>query len=161
MSDLVRPWQPIKELGLTEIVGVDEQVAQNEFAGSFSVDLPGKNPISGEFLSWAIYSTGGDELAIDANLFLLDADPAVAVGDTAMTVAEWKTVLAEVPIVNSAFAGSSAAAGNFWYTDDERVPFHALKTLYFALLLTSATTINSAGGDNELIQLNAWYRQES
>lgn len=158
---LSRPWQPILEVGLTELIGVDEKVDQNDFSGSVSVDLPGKNPVSGEFLSWMLVSTGGDELAIDGNLLIFDADPSVDPGDTDLTVAVWKTLVGQVPIVASAFLTDGTPTGQAWYSSSVTLPFHALKTLYFVLKLTSATSVNSAAGDNELIQFNAWWRRES
>lgn len=162
MAELVRPWQPIKELGVTELIGVDEKVDQNDYSGSVSVDLPGKNPVSGEILSILMISTEdgtGAVQAIDGELFILDADPAVVSGDTALAAAEWPTVLGSVAITNTDFVGDTAGKVN--YITNVQIPFHSLTALYFVLLLTSATAVNSDAADNEQIEFNAWYRQES
>ena len=159
MSNLVRPFSPILELGLTELVGINEQVDQNDYSGSVSFALSTKSPRSGEILGLTFYSTGGDELAIDGQLYFLDAYPAVASGDTALSVAEWKTVIGHAALANGSFVGDGS--GKILTLTDVGIHFHDLLTLYAVLKLTSATAINSAGGDDELFQVNGWYRRES
>jgi len=160
---LVQPFDGIRELGLTELVGVDEKVDQNDYSGSVDVDVsPGPQPASGTFLAFAFYQTedsGGDILSVDGILYILDADPAVSSGDTALAATEWPTVLGTVAV--AAADWSADAAGGVAYITDTEVPFHAVSTLYFVFKLTSATSINSDAGDDEQLEFNAWYRRES
>jgi len=143
------------EIGLTELVGVDEQVDQNDYSGSIEVNMGG----SGEFLAFALISTGGDEIQAAGKLFLFDADPAVSSGDTALTAAEWKTLVGVVNVAASDYVADSGGA--VAYITDTPVPFHDTDNLYFVFKLTSATSLNSAGGDNESLELNAWYRRDT
>jgi hypothetical protein len=82
------------EGGLTELVGINEEVNTNDFSGSVDVALGGK--YSGEILSFAFYATEdgtGDVQDSAGKLIILDADPAVASGATSLAAAEWPTVL--------------------------------------------------------------------
>ena len=90
----------ITELGLTELIGINEAVAQNQYCASVAITLD-TQPVSGELLSFALYSTEsgtGAVLQPTGKLMLLDADPATATGDTALLAAEHVTVLGIVDV---------------------------------------------------------------
>lgn len=146
------------ELGLTELVGADEQIAQNEYTPSVGVSL-GDSPVSGKFESFAIISTGGDELEITGVLLIFDADPAIAEGDSAITAAEHQSLIGMVKVESGDYLLADSG-GKSAYIVDTAVPFHSLETIYFSFDYTAATTINSAAGDNEVVSLNAWYVRE-
>jgi len=155
---------PLKELGLTELVGINEEVNTNDFGGSVSVSVAdgNGNPVSGEILSFAFYATEDGSGAVQdsaGQLFILDADPAISAGDTAITAAEWVTVLGRVKV--AATDWTTDANGGIAYIYDNPIPFHALKTLYFAWFHTDATDLNDAAGDDEQLEFNAWYRRDS
>lgn len=150
---------PIGEGGLTELIGVDEQVAQNKFGGSVGVTLDATLKRSGEIVSLALYSTGGGILTPAGKLLVLDADPAVAVGDAALAAAEWATVLGVVAVAAGDWVADAAGAAVF--KADVGLAFHAVQSLYFVWLHQDATTFNSDAGDDELLQLNFWYRRDS
>ena len=147
------PENGILETGLIELVGVDEQVDQNDWSGSVDFDIGS----SGYFVAFALISTGGDEIQAEGKLYILDADPAISSGDTSITAAEAKTVVGVVDVASDDWDSDDNHA--IAYITDTIVPFHSMDQVYFAFRLTSATSLNSAGGDNELLQLNAWYEK--
>jgi len=160
---LSNPLYHITELGLTELVGADEQVDQNDYGASVALTLgDGVRPNSGEFLSFAFYTTEtgtGAILTPQGTLLLLDADPAVAAGDTSITAAERVTVLGHVKVLAGDWKGDANGASAYIY--NQPLPFHNLQTLYAVWFHEDATTINSAAGDDEILQFNAWYRRDS
>lgn len=148
------------EGGLTELIGKDEEVNTDDYGGSVAVALGAQ--ISGEIVQFGFYTTEdgtGAVLTPSGILFILDADPAIAVGDTAMTAAERVTVLGQVWVGSGDW--SSDANGGSAFVVDQPVSFHSLETLYFAWLHTDATDFNDAGGDDEVLRVNFWYRMGS
>lgn len=162
----VTPWTPLKELGLTELIGVNEQVDQNEYSGSVSVSIASgpvpDRPVSGMILSVVLYSTEDGTGAVQTpagKLLVLDADPAVSAGDTALVAAEWPTVLGIVPFVAADWRSDAngAAAMNV----DVPVLFHDLLNLFFVWFHEDTTSFNDGAGDDEQLEFNCWYRRES
>ena len=77
---LTSPCLPIIEFAVTELIGINEAVAQNQHSASVAITL-GTQPVSGEILSFAFYSQEagtGAVLQPTGKLILLDADPATA-----------------------------------------------------------------------------------
>jgi hypothetical protein len=153
----VQPFSAVLETGLVELVGTDEQVDQNDYGGSVAVALGGT--YSGEILAATFVSTGGDEIQAQGRLLILDADPAVAVGDTALSAAEHGTIVGIIGIGSSDTYHADAGGASIHKTVS--IPFHALSSLYLVWFLTSATSINSDAGDNEVFSVNLWYRRDS
>jgi len=151
---------PFKELGVTELIGINEVIAQNEYSKSVALTLdPGGKARSGSIEQISIIMTEdgtGAIQAVDGKLIFLDADPAVAAADTALTAAEWLTVLGWYDIVNTDFV--SDANGGFVFYNEKPVRFHALATIYAVFFLESATSINSVAGDDEQMELNLHWR---
>jgi len=161
---LYLPVHPIQELGLTELVGIDEKVDQNDYSGSVGVSVASGSdqPVSGEIMSFAFYATEDGTGAVQdsaGELYILDADPAVASGDTALSAAEWVTVIAKVEV--TAADWTTDTAGGVAYIYDTPVPFHNVKTLYFVWKQTDATGLNDAAGDDEQLEFNAWFLRYS
>jgi hypothetical protein len=165
MSRLTQPFNPIQETGIVELIGKDEQVDQNDFGGSAAVLLgpSGYNkPISGEILHVTLYSreTGSGSVGTpDGQLLILDADPATAAGDTAITAAERLTVIGAIPVENTDWISDANGASATIFT--KPLAFHALHYLYFLWFHESATSFNDAEGDDEILEVNAWYRMDS
>jgi hypothetical protein len=155
--------QPIGALlegGLTELIGINEQVDQNDYCGSVGVTLAGT--YSGEILSIMLYSTEDGSGAVqtpEGYLYVFDADPSISSGDTSMTAAERVTVLGRAKV--EATDWDTDANGGTAYVYDTPIPFHALATLYFVFKLTSATSLNDGAGDDEQLEFNFWYRRDS
>lgn len=160
---LTSPRYQIREIGIAELIGKDEQVDQNDYGGSVAVTLgDGNLPASGEFLAFSFHSTEegtGSVQTPAGTLLLLDADPAVSAGDTALTAAEHKTILGRVDV--SAAAWISDANGATAYIYNNPIPFHFLNTIYVVWLHTDATSFNDGAGDDEVLEFNAWYRRDS
>ena len=84
---LSQPFSPILEAGLTELVGINEEVNTNDYGASVEVDISTTQPVSGEILAFAFYATEDGSGAVQdsaGELFIFDADPAIAAGDTAI-----------------------------------------------------------------------------
>jgi len=156
----VQPFSALLEGGLTELVGINEEVNTNDFGGSVGVALG--DTYSGEILSFAFYATEDGSGAVQdsaGKLIILDADPEVSAGDTALAAAEWPTVLGIVDVGASDWVTDANGGCAFIY--DQPVPFHALSTLYFVWLHTDSTDLNDAAGDDEQLEFNFWYRRDS
>jgi hypothetical protein len=154
------PFSAILEGGITELVGTDEEVNTNDYGGSVGVALGGT--YSGEILSFGFFATEDGTGAVQdsaGQLIILDADPAVSAGDTAITAAEHLTILAKVAVVATDW--HTDANGGFAYIFDTPVPFHALSTLYFVWFHEDATDLNDGAGDDEQLEMNFWWRRES
>jgi len=150
----------LRELGLTELVGINEEVNTNDYGGSVGVEIG--TQVSGEILSFAFYATEDGSGAVQdsaGKLIILDADPEVSVGDTALAAAEWPTVLGVVTVAAADWVTDANGGCAFIY--DQPIPFHAVSTLYFVWLHTDATDLNDAAGDDEQLEFNAWYRQDN
>jgi len=160
MPNEIKPFSGILELGLTELVGINEAVAQNQFGGSVDVDVsPGPQPSSGVIHQLAFYQTedaSGAILSVAGTLYILDADPAVVVADTDLIATEWVTVLGTVDV--AATDWKTGTTGQVAIPSHDPIWFHAVSTLYFVFRLTSATSINSAGTDDEQLEFNGWYQ---
>ena len=160
---LSNPMYQIAEIALTELVGVDEQCDQNDYGASLALTLgDGVRPVSGEFLSFLFISTETGTGAIQiplGTLLLLDADPAVAAGDTTITAAERATVIGHVKVLGADWKGDANGASAYIY--NQPIAFHNLQTIYAVWFHEDATTFNSAAGDDEILQLRAWYRRDS
>ena len=157
---LSQPFDPVHEAGLTELIGADEQVDQNDYSGSVAVSL-GLH-VSGEILQVTLYATEtgtGDVLTPAGTLFVFDADPSISSGDTAMTLAARQTVIAQIPVTTGDW--KSDANGASAAILDSPVAFHQVNSLYFAWLHEDATAVNSAAGDDESLDFNFWYRRDS
>ena len=157
---LTQPFAGVGELGLTELVGVDDEVNTNDYGASVGVALGGT--YSGEFLAFCFYadeSGTGDIQDSAGKLLILDADPAVSAGDTALAAGEWPTVLGFVDV--NAADWITDANGGAAYITDQIVTFHAVSTLYFVWYHEDATDLNDAAGDDERLRFNAWYRRDS
>jgi hypothetical protein len=165
---LTQPFATIYETGLITLIGANNQVDQNEYGPSAAVDLVtacgarAGAPISGEILQVTLISTetgSGSVNAPNGVLFFLDADPAVAAGDTTMTAGERATVIAQVEVETTDWKSDAGGASATIFT--KPIALHALSSLYVVWFLEHATSYNDAAGDDEILQMNAWFRRDS
>jgi hypothetical protein len=162
MSRLTQAFDAIRETGVLELIGINEQVDQNEYCNAVIASLPSGQPMSGEILHVTLYTreTGSGAVLTPAGiLYILDADPAVAAGATLITATVRRTVIAQIPI--AAADWKSDAGGASVSVHNKPVAFHALKSLYFLWFHEDATSFNDAGGDDEILEVNAWYRRDT
>lgn len=152
----------IYESGLTELIGKDEAVAQNEYSGSVGVTINPDGatyPRSGEILAAVVISTEegtGAVLQSTGTLIFLDADPGTSPGDTDLAVAEHRTMLGQMTYAATDYVAD--ANGAQAYIPDKPIPFHNLSTVYLVWLHTLATGYNDGAGDDEYLHVNFWYR---
>lgn len=154
MDASVQPFRAVQELGVTELIGVDEQVDQNDFCASLSVTIDG----SGYFNSFAFYTTEDDSGGIrtpTGKLFLFDADPSVPNGATTLGAAVYPTIIGSVDLASGDWQHNDANGAIAVVYD--QIPFHHVSDLYFSFKLTSATSFNDGATDDEQLRFNAWY----
>ena len=154
----------IYETGTLELIGKDEAVAVNDWCveASFTLPVPDSN---GQVLGITLNTrkddaTGGTGTILlpSGRLMVFDSAPSITVGDAALASGVHETVL-----------GSVAIANGDWYTDtmgsivtkETLIPFYSLKTLYFAFYYTLATGMNSAAGDDEIMEMTAQIELEA
>lgn len=151
----------IYETGVLELVGINEQVDQNDYSGAVSFTLP-RESSSGEILGVAIISTedgSGAVLEPTGKLFVFDSDPSIASGDTKIDQAYYANIVGVIDVAADDWVADDEGA--VAYLTDTPVAFAGAKTLYFAFLNTLATAINSAAGDDEQIEMRAFIRLEN
>jgi len=153
----------IFDSGILELVGTDEQVDQNDYSGSVSLTLA-RPDIHGEILSVSLISTEdstGTVLQPTGKLFVFDADPSISSGDTKIDQASYAFLVGVVDIASGDWVADDEGAVAFISEGDAQLPlpFSPEKTLYFAFLNTLATSINSAAGDDEQLEMRAFYSQ--
>ncbi len=158
----IRPFSHILEGGLSELIGVDQQVSQDQYSDSVEFDLLGasEDQRSGEILAVSLYATEDDSGAIiteDGTLLFLDADPSISAGAASLGAAVWLTVIGSVTVAAADWVED--ASGGLFHAA-VAIPFHALSTLYAVYLHRGATQWNSAAGDDEQLELNFWYRRD-
>ncbi len=154
----VAPFSAILEVGSTQIIGInDAAMTINEY--SSTADLSLAATLSGEILGFTLTAAGVALQHGKSTVIFLDADPATTSGDTALSAAEHLTVLASVKIAADEWEEDANGA---IVTKTVAIPFHALGTIYCVYKTTDATaTWNSAGGDDESLFINMWYRRDS
>lgn len=166
MPILTKPYSAILEAGITALVGIDERVDQNDYGASVEIALGQSDvtdePVSGEILSFLFVSSEegtGSVQTPAGKLLLLDADPAVSAGDTAITTAEHLTVLGVVDV--TADDWHSDANGAVAFIHDVPVPFHDMASIFAVWFHSDATSYNDGAGDDERLRVNFWYRRDS
>ena len=162
------PFAPIHQTGLVSLIGINNQVDQNDYGASVKIDLAAaagahpNAPISGEILHLTLISREagtGAVLAPAGVLYLFGADPEVDAGDTALESLARAAVIAQVEVETTDWKADAGGASATIFT--KPVAFHALPALWAAWLHEDATSYNDVAGDDETLQLNAWFRRDS
>jgi|GEM_PF-3125364 len=156
---LEKPFAPVCETGVLELVGADEEVNTDDYGGSVSADVSrGPQPSSGLIIAAIFIATETGTGAVQdsaGKLLIFDADPNPTAGDTALTAAEHKTKIAEIEV--AALDWETDANGGHAYLNQLQIPYHAVSTLYFVWFHTDSTDLNDAAGDDEVLEVNLWY----
>jgi hypothetical protein len=159
---LTLPQHPIQHIGVTELVGKDERVDQNEFGAEVTVTLTltTGRVLSGELLSFMLYATeegSGSVQDSEGELLIFTSAPGLTAGDdgSGITAAEWQACIGRIKI--SASDWTVEDAGAIAYICDKPVPFHDVQSLSFVWRHTDATSLNDAAGDDEVLDFDAWY----
>jgi hypothetical protein len=156
------PEYPIQHIGVTELVGKNERTDQNEFGAEATVTLTPTTgrPLSGEFLSFMFYATEEGSGAVqdsEGELLIFTSAPGLTAGDdgSGITAAEWQTCIGRIKVSPSDWTVEDAGA--IAYICDKPVPFHDVQALYLVWRHTDATSLNDAAGDDEVLDVDAWY----
>jgi hypothetical protein len=159
---LTLPQYGIQHIGVTELVGKNEQVDQNEFGAEVEVTLTPTTgrPVSGEFLSFTLYATEEGSGAVqdsDGELLIFTATTGVTAGNdgSGISAAEWQTCIGRIKVSPSDWTIEDA--GGVAYICDKPIPFHDVQSLFFAWRHLDATSLNDAAGDDEVLDFDAWY----
>jgi len=147
----------VREVGLTEIIGKDDQVDQNELSGTVDLTVAASGLVNGEIKGVILITseTGtGAILTPAGKLFFLDADPNTSPGDAALSLAELQTVLG---IVDVAAGDWQSFPNGAICAKTPGIPFHDLATIHAVWRHTDATSFNDAAGDDEAMHINVWY----
>jgi hypothetical protein len=159
----VIPFEPIQESGAQTLIGQNDQVDTNDYSASLAVELsPSPTTASGEVLAVTLISTEigtGAVLQPTGTLLFFDADPAVTAGDTALTAAKWATLIGAVSFAATDWLSVDTAGAIAF--KQVAIPFHALRYLYLVWDHTLATSYNDNAADDEILQVNFWYRRDS
>lgn len=151
----------IQNSGLLELVGANVTIAQNEWCASQAVEIP-DGPGSGEILGASLIQreTGtGAILKVDGELHFFDADPGLSAGDAALTAAAAQAALGAIAVASADWTPPVTVAG--FVTKQCAIPFSRRHNLWVAFLLTSATSINSVAGDDEILELRFHWRRDT
>lgn len=143
------------EVGVTELIGINEQVAQNQYAASVEVSLPARVEITKVCL-YATEDGSGAILTETGTLLVMDADPATSAADAALAAAEYPTILAQIDFADADWHEDTAGAVNCVIVADT---YHET-ALFLVFFHSGATQWNSAAGDDEQLEINLWYKRD-
>jgi hypothetical protein len=159
-----QPLQQILEAGLAELIGINEDVDQNQLCASVAVDLVAE--CSGEIVALCLYATEDGTGAIkqpEGWLYVFAEDPAIASAAVAISAAGRVSLVGQVEIVAADWDADANGASAYEINADggPLVFFHNTSKLWFAFKITSVCHFNDAAGDDEQLELNVWYRRSS
>jgi hypothetical protein len=144
----------IFETGLIELIGINEQVDQNDYGAHVTADLKG----SGEILAACFMSTEDGTGAVQepaGKLMIFNAAVTVAAGDTSITVAERSELIGMIDV--SASDWQSDANGASQSILVQPIPYDT-NDLYLVWFHEDATSFNDGAGDDEQLEVNLMYR---
>lgn len=159
----VAPFDSILEIGVTELITIDQQIAQYDWIAVVTATLATTH--SGEILAVALYATeddGGEIITEAGTLVIADASLLTSAGDANLGAAVWPTILGVIDVASTDwFEENATQAGAVAYIIDTPIPFHEVSSLRLSFYHEGATTWNSAAGDDEQLEVNIWYRRDS
>lgn len=147
------------ELGLTELIGVNEQVDSTNYGASVGIALAATE--SGSILTVLLVSkeTGTGAVQTPAGqLIFFDADPEITANLAAMSAAaaDHAKIIGHIEVLVADWKSDTSGAYAFLITN---IPFHSIGTLYATWRMASGSAMNDAAGDDEQLLFNAWYRR--
>ena len=150
------PGSDVAEMGITELIGINEQVTASQYGATVSITLEAP----GEIIKVCLVATeddaggGGVVFTPAGDLILFDADPAISADDATITNAERLTIVAIMTFAAAQYQSDANGAMNCQPTTEI---FHT--SLMFATWhsATGETQWNSAGADDEQLEFNMWY----
>ena len=164
---LTQPFSPILHGELTELIGINERVDQNEYSASVGVSMTSGSPVSGsvsgEVLHTTLYShaTGsGSVLTPAGTLMFCNGDPnMVTSGSTAMPVAVRRSIIGQIVVAVADWKDD--ALGASVTIPYQPLAFHELSSIYLVWFHEDATAYNDNAADDEILEADFWYRRDS
>lgn len=153
------PVTRVHELDTIELIGADEAVIQNRWGGSVAVELPAED-ISGEILGLSLITRAGATgtiLTPAGKLAVFKSDPSISAVATGLTTGDHAEMIGLIDVVAGDWYSDTKGAMAFF---DNPIAFFTLKILYFAWFQESAAGFNSAGDDEETLELAGTMRIE-
>lgn len=153
----------LRSTGLVALTGINAAVSQNQYTASVALNFGTHLSRGGvirmirvlakEAGSGAIIKTVGD-------ILFFNADPAIVTADTAITAAEWSTVVGQATFAASAYGSGDANGAAAQITTEIAVspPLDAAGRLWVAIFKTDAAAVNDAAGDDETIDIEVIYQ---
>jgi len=166
MSGSIYNGYAITTSGVVELVGKDETLAPTNYAGSVEIPLDANGSASGEILGVTLIQReegSGSLLSVDGDLIILNADPSIAANAVTLGAAAaiWQSIVGAIPIANSDWRPTSTEDANGQYVHKiQAIPFESARSLWATFFLASATTMNDAGGDDEILECILRYRRD-
>ena len=151
------------EVGIATLIGADDDVGVNEFSATTDLDLGQTygatqvRPVAGEIQSILLVSSGGAIQEPTGWIFFMDADPATAAGDVSLALVDRQAIIGQVEILAADWDSDANGASAY---KPVALPFHDVRYLY-TVFRNEGAAINDAGGDDEIIQINLWYRRDN
>lgn len=147
----------IEELGITELIGINEVVSADQWSASVAITFNG----TGEIRKVCLFATedgAGAVFTAAGNLTLFDADPAITSNDATITAAERITIHAMITFAAADWESDANGASNCQNVNE----VYSNGTLFAAWHSAAAETQwNSAAGDDEQLEVNFWVRRDS
>ena len=154
------------ETGLYTVIGADDvEVSANDFSATADVLVgatygdAAARLVSGEIQGILLVAseTGAGAVPDEPGwVYFFDIDPNTTSGDTALGLVDRQAIIGQVEFVAADWDADANGATAY---KSVAIPFHAIATLYVVFRNTGAA-INNAAGDDEILQINLWYRRD-
>lgn len=154
------PASNLTELGVTELIGINEQVSASQYSASVSITLAGP----GDIVKVCLMATeddaggGGAVFTPAGDLILFDTDPAIATDDATITNAERLTIVSVMTFATANWQSDANGAVNCQKTNEV---FHGSTLFATWHSATGETQWNSAAGDDEQLEFNLWFKRST
>jgi len=147
----------VQELGITELIGINEQVDAAEYSASVTTTLTGTGAITKVCLVATEDGSGAIQTP-NGTLIIFDADPAIVAGDTAITAGERTTILAQLTFSSTDYQEDANGASNCQATEE----IYHTSTLFATWFLAAGEpSFNDVAGDDEQFEMNVLYKAGS
>ena len=154
------PNNPIIEQGILELIGINEQVAAEQYSASVTITLAATS--SGYIKKVCLFTSedgSGVVFTPTGTLIIFDADPTITTADTSITMTERLTVVAQFDLATGGF---QVDVNGGMSCQDTNEAFHSTGTLFATWFsATGETQWNSLAGDDEQLEFNFWYERKS
>ena len=150
------------EVGLTQLIGINEAVGVNQFSATADLDVTRTvgsltAAVPGEIQSFLLVSSAaGAPLEPTGWVFFFHTDPNTTTADAALELVDRQALLGQVEILAADWDSDATGASVSKFV---AIPFHSVDTI-FVVFRNEGAAINDAGGDDELLSINVWYRRD-